>query len=260
VRPKISKILVLPFAVLMISGAALLTWGAETPREPKGRDQPIAAQEPLQPKANRREPDPQTNRREENKKPPDATRYSYEFTQPQFYIRHIVIEHDASGQGKLTFERLGEDTPISEPVDLSIAALGRILGLWTDLHFLDSTEDYQSAKQFAHLGTMRLHMENGEHKRTAEFNWTNNKQAAALINEYRRLADQIIFVFELSLARENQPLNTPKLMDELESMLGRGGLSDPYQLVPLLRDFTTDEHVPLIARNHAARLLKRIEK
>jgi len=30
--------------------------------------------------------------------------------------------------------------------------------------------------------------------------------------------------------------------------------------VPLLRDLITDEHVPLIARNHASRLLKRIEK
>jgi len=49
-------------------------------------------------------------------------------------------------------------------------------------------------------------------------------------------------------------------MEQLEAQLTRGELSDPYQLVPLLRDLTTDEHVPLIARNHAVRLLKRIEK
>jgi hypothetical protein len=61
-------------------------------------------------------------------------------------------------------------------------------------------------------------------------------------------------------ARENQPLNAPKLMEQLESLLNRNELSDPYQLVPLLREITTDERLPLIARNHAGRLLKRIQK
>lgn len=269
-RLKIRKVGVVPVAVLMISSAALLTWGAELRRTDSvtlpgesrtaRRAELVDSQEPAQPKTNPRESGQETASREENKRPPDATRYSYEFTQPQFYIRHIFIEHDAAGLGKLTFERQGEDTPISEPVELSLAALGRILGLWADLRFLDSSENYQSVKQFAHLGTMHFHMENGDRKRTAEFNWTNNKQAAALNNEYHRLADQTIFVFELSIARENQPLNTPKLMEQLDSLLSRSGLSDPYQLVPLLRDFITDEHVPLIARNHASRLLKRIEK
>ena len=219
----------------------------------------LSAQTPADPRSNA----PQNNpgaRREENKKPPDTTKYSYEFTQPQFYIRHILIEHDATGRGKITFERLGEDTAIVEPIELSTGALGRIFSLWATLGFLDSTENYQSAKQFAHLGTMRLVMEQGTRKRTAEFNWTNNKDAFALVNEYRRVADQAIFVFDMSIARENQPLNAPKLMELLESLLNRNELSDPYQLVPLLREITTDEHLPLIARNHAGRLLKRIEK
>ena len=209
----------------------------------------------------RQQPSPSpVARREENKRPPDPTKYSYEFTQPQFSTPHIVIEHDASGRGKITFERLGEATPIVEPVELSTAALGRILGLWSDLHFLDSSESYQSEKQFPHLGTMRVQMDDGKHKRTAEFNWTNNKQAFALVNEYRRVADQAVLVFDIAVARENQPLNAPKLLEQFEILLTRSGLSDPYQLVPLLRDITTDEHLPLIARNHATRLLKRIEK
>ena len=209
----------------------------------------------------RQQPSPSpTARREENKRPPDPTKYSYEFTQPQFYTPHIVIEHDASGRGKITFERLGEATPIVEPLELSTAALGRILGLWSDLHFLDSSESYQAEKQFPHLGTMRVQMDDGKRKRTAEFNWTNNKQAFALVNEYRRVADQAVLVFDIAVARENQPLNAPKLLEQVEILLTRSGLSDPYQLVPLLRELTTDEHVPLIARNHATRLLKRIEK
>jgi len=187
-------------------------------------------------------------------------RFTYEFTQPQFYIRHIVIEHDASGHGWMRFERLNEETPYKEPLELSAAATERILGLWQSLRFLDSDENYQSPRQYPHLGTMHLKMEQESRKRTAEFNWTNNKVASALVSEYRRAADQAILIFDLSIARENQPLNSPKLMDQLESMLKRNALSDPQQLVPLLKDISTDEHLPLIARNHAMRLIKQIEK
>ena len=51
------------------------------------------------------------------------------------------------------------------------------------------------------------------------------RSAAALVNEYRRISDQAILVFDISVARENQPLNAPKLMELMESLLKRGGLS-----------------------------------
>ncbi|HKP36377.1 MAG TPA: hypothetical protein VJT71_05925 [Pyrinomonadaceae bacterium] len=195
-----------------------------------------------------------------DKKPADATRYAYEFKQPKFVINHILIEHDASGRGQITFQNKNADAPIIEPIELSTAAINRIFGLWTTLHFLDSSEDYQSARDFSHLGTHRLEMNDGQRKRTAEFNWSSNSSAQNLAQEYRRVADQAIFVFDISVARENQPLNAPSLMNQLESLYRRNGLSDPRQLVPLLKELRTDEHIPLIARNQADRLLKKIEK
>ncbi len=189
-----------------------------------------------------------------------SARYFYEFTQPQFYVRHIVLEHDANGRGQITFAMLNEETSITEPLELSQAVVSRIAALWHALGFLDSQEDYQSERKYPHLGTMRLRMEQESRKRTAEFNWTNNKDAFALVEEYRRAADQAILVFDISVARESQPLNGPKLMEQIESMLRRNVLSDPRQLLPLLKDISTDEHLPLIARNHALRLIKRIEK
>ncbi|HEV2913516.1 MAG TPA: hypothetical protein VGX92_09560 [Pyrinomonadaceae bacterium] len=190
----------------------------------------------------------------------DAPRYAYEFKQPEFYVRHIVVEHDAEGRGTVSFERKGLDEPIVEPLALSSAARGRILALWEALRFLDSDTDYQSSKQFPHMGTMLLRMTKGARTRTAEFNWTHDLSAEALVKEYRRAADQAIFIFDINLSRENQPLNSPKLMDQLDTMLKRDGLSDPQQLIPLLRELYMDERLPLIARNHAERLLKRIEK
>jgi len=190
----------------------------------------------------------------------DPVKYSYEFSQPKFYIKHIVLEHDANGRGTITFERVNEDVPVTEPIQLSADALARINAAWQALQFLDSNEDYQSDKQFPHLGTMRIGMERGDRKRVAEFNWTNNRDASKLVDEYRKAADQAIWVFDIAIARENQPLNAPKLMEAMESMLKRNAVSDPRQLLKLLQDISTDEHVPLIARNHALRLIKQIQK
>lgn len=188
------------------------------------------------------------------------TRYQYEFKKKEFIISHIRIEHDARGRGKLTFDRRNEADSIVEPIELSPVALDRILGFWTQLRFLDSSENYQTSKSFAHLGTYLLGMDDGQRERTAEFNWSHNHSAWTLAQEYRRLADQAIFVFDINVARENQPLNAPGLMNQLESLYRRNGLSDPKQLIPLLKEIRTDEHLPLIARNQADRLLKKIEK
>lgn len=190
----------------------------------------------------------------------EPIKYSYEFTQPKFYIKHIVLEHDANGRGTVTFERLNEDTAVTEPLELSPDVLTRINNAWQGLRFLESDENYQANKQFPHLGTMKIGMERGDRKRVAEFNWTNNRDAETLVNEYRKAADQAILIFDIGIARENQPLNAPKLMELMESLLKRDGLSDPRQLLKLLQDLSTDEHVPLIARNHALRLIKQIEK
>ena len=190
----------------------------------------------------------------------EAVKYTYEFSQPKFVVNHIVLEHDANGRGTVTFERMNEATPVVEPLELSPAALERIQASWRALQFLESETDYQADKQFPHLGTMRIAMQRGDRKRVAEFNWTNNSNASTLVNEYRKAADQAILIFDISVARENQPLGVPKLMEAMESMMKRDALSDPRQLLKLLQDLTTDEHVPLIARNHAQRLIKKIQK
>ena len=190
----------------------------------------------------------------------DGTRYTYEFKQPEFLIKHIVIEHDSNGRGKIKFVQRTDEMEVEEPLQLSMETVSRISALWRGLDFLNSTEEYQAERQYPHLGTMSLKMEKGTRQRAVEFNWTHNQQASSLINEYRRAGEQAILVFDLSVARESIPLNTPKLMERLEALLRRNGLSDPQQLVPMLKELSTDEHLPLITRNHALRLIKKIEK
>ena len=175
-------------------------------------------------------------------------------------VSFIRIEHNAQGRGRLLFERLSDSEPITEEFALSPAALERIKGLWEQLDFLASSENYQSEKQYPHLGTVRLTMARGAQQRSADFNWTLNADASQLAQEYRRAAEQSMLVFEIGVALENQPLEVGRLINRMESLVGRGQLSDPSQLLPLLRDISTDERVPLVTRGQVERLIKKIEK
>lgn len=190
----------------------------------------------------------------------DEPRYTYEFSQPDFDVRRVLIEHDAAGHGTITFERKNEEQPLTEPLEISPSAFARIISAWEALHFLDSDASYQADKHFAHLGVVRLTLKRGTRERTAEFDWTNNEQAGALRREYQRITDQQLFIFDINVARQYQPSETVLILKRLEILLDRDEVSDKSQLAPLLADLTTDERIPLIARNQATRLLKKIGK
>ena len=64
----------------------------------------------------------------------------------------------------------------------------------------------------------------------------------------------------MSISLEHQPLEAPSLMDRLESLLDRNEISDPSQMIPRLKELSNDERIPLLARNHASRIVKHIEK
>lgn len=186
--------------------------------------------------------------------------YHYEFSQPEFTISKILIEHDEAGKGKLSFMKKGYDEMISDPIQVSSKTLERINGALNALNFLASNENYQYEKDFSHLGTVVFRLTRDDKTRNTTFNWTQNKDAKLLMDEYRKIGNQFIWIFDISVSRENQPLESPKLMDSLESMIRRNEISDPNQLVPFLQTLVNDERMPLIARNHAGKLVKQVEK
>ena len=190
----------------------------------------------------------------------ELEKYVYEFSQPEFFISHLIIMVVGRGHGTFTFQRKTLSEPIVEAFDLSPAALARIDNLWQALNFLNTAEDYQTPRQYPHLGTISLRMVRGNQDRSTQFNWTANNTMNDLLREYRRIADQALFVFDINLARTLQPLDAPKLMDRLEKLVKSDGLSDTQQVVPLLRELAVDERIPLIARNRADKILQIIAK
>lgn len=187
--------------------------------------------------------------------------YFYEFSKPEFIVSKILIEHDEKGLGKITFQKNDSDNNITEPLELSEKTLTKLKELWTELNFLDSTESYQSAERdYGHLGTIKVRMKKDSKDRTEIFNWTENATAKSLADEYRKIGNQFVWEFDINVARENQPLESPKIMKRLDSYLKRNEISDPRQMLPFLKELSDDERVPLITRNHAERLMKNIEK
>lgn len=190
----------------------------------------------------------------------NAARYFYEFTHAEFEHRLIRIEHDERGNGTILFRRKDSPEDYTEKIALSAVALERTRALWDKLSFLDSTASYDSEKDLSHLGTIKLGMRAGVRERFTELHYPANPDAFALVNEYRRITEQTLFIFDITVARESQPLAAPKVMTRLERLVARQGISDPTQLTALLQDLSTDERLPLIARNQATKLLKKIKK
>lgn len=200
------------------------------------------------------------NERPAAKKPIAEPQFFYQFTQPAFVVSDIKIEHDEKGKGQISFMKKDFDEAVTDPIQISLPALERINSALAALNFFDSNENYQHEKDFSHLGTVKLKIRKDARARETVFNWTSNQNAKALADEYRRIGQQYIWIFDITLARENQPLEAPKLLDSLDALMKRGEISDAEQMVPFLKELSDDERIPLIARNHAKRIFEKIEK
>lgn len=221
---------------------------------------PTASPTPDRPKRNER---PNSNRSaaaDPQPAKPKGPRYRYEFTQPDFVTTRIVIDHDDTGKGTISFRRRSADEDITEPIQVSAATIEKLRAAFEALNFLDSSENYQFERDFSNMGNVAITLSKDGRERTAKYNWTSNEHAKSLMDEYRRLSNQAVWVFDFNLARENQPLETPKLVESLDGLLKRNEIADPDQMIPFLTAISNDERVPLIGRNKAGKILKQIEK
>jgi len=186
--------------------------------------------------------------------------YFYEFSRPGFLTEKVSIEHDEAGKGKIMFKKLDSDETITDPIELSPGTMGQLKEAFANLNFLDSTESYQYEKDYPHMGNIAITVKKDGKTRTAKYNWTVNKDAKQLMDTYRGVGQEYVWRFDINLACEMQPLQTPGLMDEIDIYIHRNEIPDPPHLIPLLTKLSTDERMPLMARNRAAKLAKEIEK
>src|SRR5262252_10559781 len=185
--------------------------------------------------------------------------YRYLFENPRFTTPVQELEFDGSGQGKFRFKRKDSDEVVNK-LTVSPDVLSQIQLLLDDMNFLASDEDYKHKKDFSHLGNMTISYSRGGKERTVKFNYTDNKSMSLLSDIFRNIVTQETRVFELEAVVANDPISAPAQLRMLESELKSKRVADPHRFDPILKNIKLDEGVPLIARNHADRLLQMISK
>jgi len=186
--------------------------------------------------------------------------FKYIFENPRFYIPWIQLDLSLEGVGSVRFRRGESDDTLDRKVKLQPSTLNRIAELIARSSFLTSEEDYQSKRDFAHLGWMTISVNQGGKQRTVRFNYTQNLDMAELAEIFRAISNQAITLFDIDLSIQHQPLDLPRMLDSLENELHLERFAEPDQLIPTLRDIAQDDTLPLIARNHATRLITSIQK
>ena len=185
--------------------------------------------------------------------------YRYLFENPRFTTPVQELEFDGSGQGKFRFKRKDGDEVVNK-LSVSQEVLSQIQLLLDGMNFLASDENYQHKKDFSHLGNMTISYSRGGKERTVKFNYTENQSMSRLSDIFRNIVTQETRIFELEAVIANDPISAPAQLRMLESELKSKRVADPHRFDPILKNIKLDEGVPLIARNHADRLLQMISK
>jgi hypothetical protein len=188
-----------------------------------------------------------------------GTKFHYLFENEKFTTPRIELLFDANGKGEFRFKKKDSDEIINQ-LQVTTMVLGQISALLAELNYLDSSESYQHKKDFSHLGTITIEIAQSGKQRKVQFNYTDNPAMNKLANIFRNVATQETRVFEIETVRQSDPISTPAQLRFLDSELRSKSIADPERFVALLQDIKLDEGVPLIARNHAERLLKTIQK
>lgn len=186
--------------------------------------------------------------------------FNYRFENSRFYIPLIELSLNLDGSGEVRFKRGESDDILDYKVKLLPATIARIRQLVSDSRFLTSEEDYQSKKDFSHLGWVTISVREGERERKARFNYTSHAEIKELSDVFRGIATQAMHLFDLELSSRYQPLDVPRLLEAIENDLRLAYIAEPEQMLAALREINGNDTLPLIARNKAKRIVTDITK
>ena len=186
--------------------------------------------------------------------------FGYRFENARFHIPLIEIDLASDGTGELRFKRGESDEIIDLKLKLLPKTMEHIRTLYTVTGFLTSKDEYQSKKDFSNLGWVTLSAREGDLKREVRLNFSENHHIKELYDIFRAIATQQMHLFDLDIAEQYQPLDLPTQLRVLERDLELERIAEPEQMVAALRNINSNDALPLIARNHAKRIVESIEK
>jgi hypothetical protein len=188
-----------------------------------------------------------------------STHYRYLFENERFTTPLQEIYFDENGRGQFRYKRKDGDEIVNK-LQVSAAVVSQVQALFNGLNFLASNEDYQHKKDFSHLGKVTISLMKDKKERAVSFNYTDNQSMNRLRDIFSNIAIQETRAFELETVISTDPISTPAQLRLLENELKSKHIADPQRFVSILNGIKMDEAIPLIARNHAERILQMISK
>jgi hypothetical protein len=192
--------------------------------------------------------------------PADDLSFTYKFEGPRFYLRIIEIDLGSSGAGDLRFTRGESDEVLDSKINLQPGTIARIRQLFELSDFLGSETSIQDKRDMSHLGWITIGAKQGSRERKVRYNFTTNPHIKELQDIFLGIAWQEIALFDMDNAERYQPLDLPKQLEILENDLRLERIAEPTRVIAPLKEIASDVSQPLIARNHAKRIIDAINQ
>lgn len=134
----------------------------------------------------------------------------------------------------------------------------RIFDLAKLANYFDGDFDFRK-HNVAFTGKKTLVYSDGTHSTQTTYNWSENQAVNELTETFSRISQTFEFGQRLAFEFRFQKLELDNELASMEEVAKRGGLAELHVLAPLLQQLSTDKSVMHVARERAARLLRRAE-
>jgi hypothetical protein len=177
--------------------------------------------------------------------------YSREF--PGSTPAYIQVTLTKAGDAEYR-EAADDDLPVK--FKLPSASVEEIYGLAGKLAFFKLP--LESPLKVAFMGTKTFRLEDGAAKTEVKFNYTENKDAQALLDWFERMAESSQHRIELERTAKYDRLGVVNALALLESALERDRVVAPEQFLPLLDRIVANENYMHTARVRASEIAEGI--
>ena len=123
-------------------------------------------------------------------------------------------------------------------------------------NYFDGDFDFHK-HNIAFTGKKTLVYSDGARSTQATYNWSENQAINEVTELFQHISQTFEFGQRLAFEFRFQKLELDNELASMEDVAKRGGLAELHVLAPLLQQLSTDKSVMHVARERAARLLKR---
>ncbi len=154
-----------------------------------------------------------------------------------------------------------EDAEGADPTQFEVSAreVSKVFALFKGLSHVRT--DIASSRKVAFTGDKLLRFDRSEGQRyEASFNYTENKEARALVSWFEKVGETVRRRLELERVARFDRLGVNKTLLVFQMAFDKGRIVAPEQFLPILNKIADGKKYVRIARSRAASLIERIER